>query len=320
MTAQELSPPAARPSPITRGRLIFLGLVVLAGSACVALAVLGYIQPVVLGIVQGLTEFMPVSSAAHLILMRWFFHWQSGMTDSLNFDLALHLGTLIALLCYFWRDWAEILGSAPGTVRWGLRRMRGDHFYKPSLGEHVLISMILATIPGILLGVLLEPYVQHGLLRSPRLLAFTLTLGGLLLYMADTRRPERLPLEHISFRQSLLIGLAQSCALIPGLSRMATTITMGRLLTIDRSAATRYSFLLSAPITLAAIVFNLDALVNIPSNEIAFFAAGVLVSAIIGLLTIHVLLDFVGRFGFGAFAVYRALLAIAIVTVYFMRT
>jgi undecaprenyl-diphosphatase len=171
-----------------------------------------------------------------------------------------------------------------------------------------------------ILGVLLEPYVQHGLLRSPRLLAFTLTLGGLLLYMADTRRPERLPLERISFRQSLLIGLAQSCALVPGLSRMATTITMGRLLTLDRSAATRYSFLLSAPITLAAIVFNLDALVNIPSNEIIFFAAGVLVSAIIGLLTIHVLLDFVGRFGFGAFAVYRALLAIAIVIVYFMRT
>ena len=234
MTTQELSPPAARPSPTIRGRLLFLGLVVLAGSACVALAALGYIQPVVLGIVQGLTEFMPISSSAHLILMRWFFHWQSGMTDSLNFDLALHLGTLIALLCYFWRDWAEILGSAPGTVRWSLRRVRGDRFYKPSLGEHVLMSMILATIPGMILGVLLEPYVQHGLLRSPRLLAFTLTLGGLLLYMADTRRPERLPLERISFRQSLLIGLAQSCALIPGLSRMATTITMGRLLSIDR--------------------------------------------------------------------------------------
>jgi undecaprenyl-diphosphatase len=317
MAMQELSSPVAPSSSWIRERIIFLILSALAVIVCVVLAVLGYIQPVVLGIVQGLTEFMPVSSAAHLILMRWFFQWQSGMTDPFTFDLALHLGTLIALLGYFWRDWAELLGSTPGVVRWGLRRARGDRSYTPTLGEQVLPGLIIATIPGIIFGALLEPYVEY--LRSPRLLAVMLTFVGLLLYTADTRRPERLSLERITWRHSLLIGLAQACALIPGISRLGATITMARFLTIDRSAATRYSFLLSAPITLAAILFNIDALLAIPSNEIIFFAVGVFISAFIGALTIHLLLDFVGRFGFSSFAVYRALLAIAIVVVYFMR-
>ena len=319
MSVQELSPALARPTPVTRGRIVYLILVVLAVAACVALTVLGYIQPVVLGVVQGLTEFMPVSSAAHLILMRWFFGWRSGMTDALVFDLALHTGTLVALLGYFWRDWVEILASAPGMLRWGWRKLRRDRDYTPALGEQVLAGMIIATLPGIVFGVLLAPFVRHGVFRSPRLLAFTLTLGGLLLHMADSKRPENLPLERISLRQSLLIGLAQSVALVPGISRLAATLTMSRLLTVDRSAATRYSFLLSAPITLAAVVYNFDLLLSIPNDEMVLFAVGALVSAIVGALTIHALLDFVGRFGFSAFAVYRALLAIAIVTVYFLR-
>jgi undecaprenyl-diphosphatase len=294
-------------------------MMVLAIAGCVALMFIGYIQPVVLGIVQGLAEFLPISSAAHLILMRWFFGWRSGMTDGLTFDLALHMGTLIALLCYFWRDWVEILGSLPGAVGWGWRRLRGDRAFQPSLGARVLASMIVATIPGIIFGVLLAPYVRSGVLRSPRLLAFTLTLGGLILHMADSKRPEKVELEQISLRQSLLIGLAQSFALVPGISRLAATLTMSRLLTFDRSTATRYSFLLSAPITLAALAYNYDLLMNIPNDEFMLFGVGVLVSAVVGLLTIHALLDFVGRFGFSAFSVYRAALAIAIVVTYFLR-
>jgi undecaprenyl-diphosphatase len=304
---------------MTRGRVIYLTVAALAVAGCVYLMVVGYIQPVVLGIVQGLTEFLPVSSAAHLILMRWFFGWRSGMTDALTFDLALHMGTLVALLCYFWRDWAEILASAPGVFSWGWRRVRGDRAYQPSLGAQVLAGMIVATIPGLIFGVLLAPYVRYGVFRSPRLLAFTLTLGGLLLHMADSRRGERLELDQISLRHSLLIGLAQAFALVPGISRLAATLTMSRLLTFDRSTATRYSFLLSAPITLAALVYNIDLIQSIPDNELALFGVGVLVSAIVGLLTIHALLDFVGRFGFSAFAVYRAVLAIAIVATYFLR-
>jgi undecaprenyl-diphosphatase len=320
MSVQELSPAVTRPSSMTRGRMVYLVLAVLAAAACVALSVLGYIEPVVLGVVQGLTEFMPVSSAAHLILMRWLFGWSSGMTDSLTFDLALHLGTLVALLGYFWRDWAEILTSTPGMLRWGWRRATGDRAYAPELGEQVLAGMIIATIPGIIFGVLLSPFVRYGVFRSPRLLAFTLTLGGLLLHIADSKRPERLPLERISLRQSLLIGLAQSVALVPGISRLAATLTMSRMLTVDRGAATRYSFLLSAPITLAAITYNFDQILTIPSGEMMLFAVGVVTSAIIGALTIHALLDFVGRFGFSTFAVYRAMLAIAIVIVYFARS
>jgi undecaprenyl-diphosphatase len=226
---------------------------------------------------------------------------------------------LIGLLCYFWRDWIEILGSTPGAISWSWRRLRGDRAFQPSLGARVLASMVVATIPGLLLGILLAPYVRNGLFRSPRLLAFTLTLGGLLLYMADNKRPEKLELDQISLRHSLLIGLAQSFALVPGISRLAATLTMSRLLTFDRSTATRYSFLLSAPITLAALVYNYDLLLNVPNDELALFGVGVLVSAVVGLLTIHALLDFVGRFSFSAFAVYRAILAIAIVVAYFIR-
>jgi undecaprenyl-diphosphatase len=299
--------------------VIYLCLIVLALAGFIVLMYIGYIQPVVLGIVQGLTEFMPVSSAAHLILMRWFFGWRSGMSDGLTFDLALHLGTLIALLCYFWRDWIEILGSAPGAIGWSWRRLRGDRAYQPPLGARVLASMAVATIPGVIFGVLLAPYVRSGVFRSPRLLAFTLTLGGLLLQLADNKRPEKLELDQISLRHSLLIGLAQSFALVPGISRLAATLTMSRLLTFDRSTATRYSFLLSAPITLAALAYNYDLLLNVPTDELALFGVGVLVSAVVGLLTIHALLDFVGRFSFSAFAVYRAILAIAIVVTYFLR-
>ncbi|HEX5691001.1 MAG TPA: undecaprenyl-diphosphate phosphatase [Roseiflexaceae bacterium] len=318
MSVQELSS-ATRAPMLTRGRLIYLIFASAAMAGFVALMYIGYIQPVVLGIVQGLAEFLPISSAAHLILMRWFFGWRSGMSSGLTFDLALHLGTLVALLCYFWRDWIEILGSAPGAANWGWRRLRGDRLFEPALGARVLASMLVATIPGLIFGVLLAPYVRDGLFRSPRLLAFTLTLGGLMLHMSDTKRPEKLELSEITMRQSLLIGLAQSFALVPGISRLAATLTMSRLLTFDRSTATRYSFLLSAPITLAALAYNYDLLLNIPSDEFMVFGVGVLVSAIVGLLTIHALLDFVGRFSFSAFAVYRAVLAIAIVITYFMR-
>jgi len=319
LSVQELSPSPAPSPTVTRGRVVYLSVAFLALAGCVALAVLGYVQPVILGIVQGLAEFMPVSSAAHLILVRWFVGWRNGLTDTLTFDLALHLGTLIALLGYFWRDWAEILGSTPGVLRWSWRRVRGDRAYQPELGERVLAGMIIATIPGVIFGALLEPYTLHGVFRSPRLLAFTLTLGGLMLHIADSRRPQQLDLEHISLRHSLLIGLAQAVALVPGISRLAATITMGRVLTIDRSAATRYSFLLSAPITLAAVIYNADLMINIPSDQVALFVVGVLVSAVIGSLTIHALLDFVGRFSFSAFAVYRALLAIAIVVTFYLR-
>ncbi len=197
---------------------------------CIILALLGYIRPVVMGVVQGLGEFLPISSSAHLILVPWLFGWQNDpVIDSLTFAVALHIGTLIALVVYFWKDWLDLLRAVPGFFDWMLRAARGDRTHKRTMSEHILTSIIIATIPGAIPGLLLDKLAEDAL-RAPLLIAVTLTVLGLLLYLADKRRPEAKDLGHISWRDSLLIGFAQASALIPGVSRSGATITMGGFL------------------------------------------------------------------------------------------
>ncbi len=293
-------------------------LAALTAIACVLLSFFGYTQPVIMGIVQGLGEFLPISSSAHLILVPWLFGWHGGVIDSLTFDVALHIGTLVSLLIYFWKDWLMLLRAIPGLAEWALAKMRGDPTRRRNQAEHILSSVIFATVPGALLGVLLEKAAEQAL-RAPLLIATTLTIMGVLLYAADRLQPQIKPLETISWRDSLLIGLAQACALIPGVSRSGGTITMGRLLKFDRQAAARYSFLLSAPITGAAVALKLPDMLAIPRSEIDVFLIGVLVSGVVGALAIGFLLDYIRRAGFGVFALYRVLLALVIVAVYFTR-
>lgn len=291
---------------------------ILTAIACVILALLGYSQPVLMGIVQGLGEFLPISSSAHLILVPWLFGWHGGVIDSLTFDVALHIGTLVALVVYFWKDWLLLLKAVPGLATWALAKLRRDASRQRTQAEHILSSVIIATIPGAVIGVLLEKVAERSL-RSPLLIAATLTIMGVLLYLADRLRPQSKPLETISWRDSLLIGLAQACALIPGVSRSGGTITMGRLLTFDRYAAARYSFLLSAPITGAAVALKLPDILTIPRSEIDVFVIGVLVSGMVGALAIGFLLDYIRRAGFGLFALYRIVLALVVVVIYFLR-
>jgi len=286
--------------------------------ACVALALMGYHQPVVMGIVQGLGEFLPISSSAHLILVPWFFGWQGGVIDSLTFDVALHIGTLVALVVYFWRDWLDLLRAVPGLLAWTLAYLRGERGRHRQLAVGKQLDQHGATIPGAVLGVLLEDVAERAL-RAPLLIAVTLTVLGVLLYAIDRWRPRTKPLDQISWRDSLLIGLAQACALIPGVSRSGGTITMGRLLTFDRSAAARYSFLLSAPITAAAVVLKIPDILRIPASEIDTFLIGILVSGAVGALAIGFLLSYIRRAGFGVFAVYRVALAALVVLVYLLR-
>jgi len=285
---------------------------------CVVLALAGYVQPVVMGVVQGLGEFLPISSSAHLILIPWFFGWQGGAIDSLTFDVALHLGTLVALVAYFWRDWLELVRAAPGLLGWSIGYARGERARHRTLPEHILSSVIIATIPGAVLGVLLEDLAERAL-RAPLLIAATLTALGVLLYAVDRWRPQAKSIERISWSDSLLIGLAQACALIPGVSRSGGTMTMGRALTFDRQSAARYSFLLSAPITAAAVILKLPDILRIPSAEIDTFLIGMIVSGTVGALAIGFLLSYIRRAGFGVFAIYRIALAVLVVAVYFMR-
>jgi undecaprenyl-diphosphatase len=311
--------PAAAPLAAGRTRASFLIFVALTLIVCLLLALAGYVRPVVMGIVQGLGEFLPISSSAHLILAPWLFGWQGDpIIDSLTFDVALHLGTLAALLGYFWRDWVELLRAVPGFLSWALQAARGDLSYKRTPAEHILTTIVIATIPGAVIGVLLEKLAERSL-RSPLLIAVTLAVVGALLYLADRLRPQAKDLAHISWRDALLIGLAQACALIPGVSRSGATMTMGRLLTFDREASARYSFLLSAPITAAAVLFKLKDILNISAGERDIFLVGVLVSGAVGALAIGGLLAYIRRAGFRAFAIYRVALAVVIVLVYLTR-
>jgi undecaprenyl-diphosphatase len=310
------SPAPAVPAPSIRpGFAIFAVATVV---MCVALALAGYVQPVVMGVVQGLGEFLPISSSAHLILTPWFLNWQGGVIDSLAFDVALHLGTLVAVVAYFWRDWLDLLGAVPGYLNWLLRALRGDRSRQPAPAERLLHLVVIATIPGAIGGVLLDKWAEHSL-RSVLLIAVTLSVMGVLLYLADRQRPQRKSLDQISWGDALLVGLAQACALIPGVSRSGATITMSRFLTFDRISAARFSFLLSAPITAAAVLFKLKDILPQLRDEAAVFAIGVLVSGAVGALAIGFLLSYIRRAGFGVFAVYRFLLAAAILLVYFLR-
>jgi undecaprenyl-diphosphatase len=287
--------------------------------ACILLSLFGYTQPVIMGVVQGLGEFLPISSSAHLILVPWLFGWHGGVIDSLTFDVALHLGTLVALVVYFWKDWVALLGALPGLFGWARAKLRGDASRTRTPAEHILSSVIIATLPAAIIGVLLEKVAEQAL-RAPLLIAATLMVMGILLYVIDRSLPETKPLETISWRDSLLIGFAQACALVPGVSRSGGTITMGRLLSFNRQAAARYSFLLSAPITAAAMVLKLPDILAIPGSEIDVFVIGILVSGVVGALAIRFLLDYIRRAGFALFAIYRIVLAIVVVAVYFLRT
>ncbi len=306
-------------APLQRARvrpLVSLVIIVIVAIG-VVLAFAGYAQPVIMGIVQGLGEFLPISSSAHLILVPWFFGWTNGSISTLTFDVALHLGTLIALVVYFWRDWIDLMRAVPGYSIWAINAARGGNLpARPD--EHILHMIFLATLPGALVGILLEKIAEESL-RSPLLIAGALAIMGVLLYVADHQRPQLNSLKSIRWSDAALIGIAQACALIPGVSRSGATITMGRFLALDRASAARFSFLLSAPITTAAVLFKLDDILRIPRTEWPVFVVGVLVSGVIGALAIGFLLNYIRRAGFGIFAIYRLALALLVVVVYVVR-
>ena len=313
---REQTRPARQIAVRDQGKSFFFralaGLTVL---ACVVFSLLGYVQPVVMGVVQGLGEFLPISSSGHLIIVPWLFGWRGGVVDTLTFDVALHLGTLVAVVGYFWRDWLEMLAGLPGLARWAAGPRDPRALPEP---ERLLVAVVIATIPGGIAGVLLEKWAESAF-RAPLLIAITLAVMGVILWLADARAPQATPLSRLTWSQALLIGLAQALALIPGVSRSGATITMGRGLTLDRAAAARFSFLLSAPITAAAVIFKLKDILHIPAAEVGAFVVGTLISAAVGALAIHFLHGYLRRAGYGIFAVYRLGLAALILAVLLAR-
>ncbi len=264
-------------------------------------------QAFVLGVVQGLTELLPVSSSGHLILVPWLGDWTYlEEHDAFNqtFDVALHLGTLVAVVAYFRRDIVELLAAFFGSLaRRGIR----------TANERIAWAVLVATVPAAFIGAALEdPIANH--LGEPWQIAIFLAVFAGMLWLAD-RRPEREEMGDLSLPQAFLVGCAQALALMPGVSRSGITITAARFLGVTRDQAARFSFLLLTPIVLGAVLLKGvdDVLLGeLPAGWEGPFLVGTLAAAGSGLLAIEGLLGYVRRHDYTAFVVYRLLVAAAV--------
>ena len=259
------------------------------------------LQAAILGLVQGLGEFLPISSSAHLVLIPWLFKWND---PGLTFDIALHIGTLIAVAIYFWKDWLKLITKGLTDIR----STEGKLFW----------YLVAATIPGAVVGFLLEKKAET-IFREPVLIATMLILLGVLLYWADRKSVKHIEMNRITFRTSLFIGLSQALAIIPGVSRSGITMTMGLLMGLTREGAARFSFLLAAPIIFGAALVKLPFLISNPSIITINFISGILVSFVIGILSIGFLLRYVQTKNFLPFAWYRFILGSLVIVIVLIR-
>lgn len=266
-------------------------------------------QAIVLGIVQGLGEFLPISSTAHLVLVPYLTGWQD---PGLSFDVALHVGTLVAVVGFFWKDWVEILKASLFK-----NRTNGtDRTDSLGYSKNLLWLLVAASVPGAVIGYLLEDAAETSL-RNPLIIAGTLSIVGLILYLVDRYTVHKKSIGQINYKDSLLIGLSQAVAVIPGVSRSGATMTTGLVLGLSREAAARFSFLLSTPIIFgAAIVKTPDLLKEGISMPVVM---GILAAAISGYLAIKYMLRFIQKVGYAPFFWYRLILAFVIIVVYFAR-
>jgi len=255
------------------------------------------IDSIILGITQGLTEFIPVSSSGHLILVGHFLNFQY---SGLAFDTAMDVGTLIALYAFFARDFWEI---GRDFVLGGPKRRLG-------------LYLILATIPGVIAGVLVQHYAET-VFRDGRLVAINLIWVGIVMYLVDKFSWSKLNLGNVSLTRVMTVGLAQALALVPGVSRSGITITTSRALGFDRVSATRLSFLLSAPIITGATLKVLAEPSNLQQISAApwLYAAGIVSAAVSGFLAIKFLLQYLSKHGLALFAAYRVAVGVLILIV-----
>jgi len=262
------------------------------------------LQAALIGLLQGLTEFIPVSSSAHLELAPWIAGWPSGtVVGSLSFDVFLHLGTLIALLGYFARDWARLLGAAVASVR--ERRIGADP------DRRLAWLLILATVPAGLIGFVGEDLIDRALHADtdPVRLAIAgfVVLGAAALWLADRLGSRRREIDGLDAPSALAIGLSQAVALLPGISRSGATISVGLALGLTRESAARFSFLLATPITLGAGLYGSRKLLDVSHSGVEWLAiaVGFAAAAISGLLAIGFLLSWLRRRSVAIFSLYR---------------
>jgi undecaprenyl-diphosphatase len=256
---------------------------------------------VVLGIVQGLTEFLPVSSSAHLILARAFFGWEVPGAFGLAFDVALHVGTLAAILAFFNRDVMAMIAAVPSIAAPG-----------SNAAARLAQRIVVGTIPVVIVGVTLNDFIENTL-RTPAVAAGALAVGAAVMFAAERLGAPRRGEETVSWLDAIAIGCAQASALIPGVSRSGATIAIGMLLGLRREAAARFTFLLAIPAMVAAAAKEGLELrhIPLPDGSAAIMSIGLLVSAAVGYLTIKYFLRYLAGHRLDVFAYYRWALAAA---------
>jgi undecaprenyl-diphosphatase len=270
------------------------------------------IQAALVGLLQGLTEFIPISSSAHLELAPWIAGWETdGLIGSLAFDVFLHLGTLVALIVYFFRDWLRYAAAWFDSIR--ERRIGGDP------DRRIAWLLILASVPAGIIGFTLEGFIEdsfHGDNDGARLaIAGFLVIGATALLLADRLGRRQRELNELTTASALTIGLSQALALLPGISRSGATITAGLALGLTRESAARFSFLLATPITLGAGLYGSRRLLDeaLTANEWLAIGVGFIVAALSGLLAIGFLLSWLRRRSVALFSLYRVVFAAVIV-------
>jgi undecaprenyl-diphosphatase len=280
------------------------------------------IQAIILGIVQGLTEFIPISSSAHLVIIPWLFRWSD---PGLTFDIALHLGTLTALLWFFWSDWVRLVRAGVASIiEWKIGT---------DSDRRLAWFLVIGTIPGGLVGWLAESKIEE-LFHQPDTphapgamiaMAVIIALLGAALFIAERTARHIREMNQLSLGDAIVIGLSQALAIFPGVSRSGSTITAGLAVGLQRETAARFSFLLSAPIMLAA---GLKSLLNVIGglntgemlqSDLLIMAAGFITAAVVGYLCVKLLLRFLQRHSTDVFVYYRWLLAVLIIAVVFVR-
>lgn len=272
------------------------------------------IQALILGIIQGLTELLPISSSAHLNLFPWLFNWGE-MPDS--FDVALHIGTLLAILIFFFKDWVALIKGGYNQVVKKEKTTEGRIFWYIVIATIPagILSLILDKVSGKIIELGAKTFKIQEISVEMILISIALIVMGIILYVVDKKSKSNKKYEDITLKQAVLISMSQAiAAAFPGVSRSGITMTVGRKMNIERESVAKFSFLLSTPIVAAAALYKLkDFVFNLP------FVIGVLASFIVGMLVIKFLLNYLKKGSFKIFAIYRVILGIIILAICFIR-
>jgi len=270
------------------------------------------IQAVILGIVQGLTEFLPISSSGHLIIVPFLFGWTDPFITSLAFSVMLHIGTLVALLVFFRADWQRLVPAGLATIR--------DRSFRADPDRRLAWLLVAATIPAAIAGFFLNDVIEEQI-REPGLVALTLVIGGAIMWLADHWGSQTRDVDDVTFPLATGLGVAQALALVPGISRSGISISAGRFAGLNREAAARFSFLMATPITAGAAILEIRKLATGEAGVTVAFVpliAGLIAAFVTGMFAIGFMLRFLRTRSLNVFVAYRLILA-AIVIVVWLR-